>query len=310
MSNSADGLAVPVPEYQSLMLPILRALTDGHEQGLTHLRTTVAEQLKLSPEDLDQRLASGSQPVFVNRFSWALQYLKGAGAIESPRRATYRIASRGTALVKENPPEITIATLSAFPEFAHFRAGNPEPHANGSVEPVSAKDTPEETLARSYQIQNDALVAELLDSVMSGSPAAFEKLVVDVLVAMGYGGSAQEASVVGRSGDGGIDGIIKQDPLGLETVYVQAKRWTGSVGSPEIMKFSGGLTKRHATRGIFITSSCFSRDAREYVESLPQKIVLIDGKRLAELMIAYDVGVAPERTYTLKRVDPAYFEAL
>ena len=163
----------------------------------------------------------------------------------------------------------------------------------------------------SYQALREALATELLETIKSGTPAAFEKIVVDLLVAMGYGGSVEDAGkVVGKSGDGGIDGIIKQDKLGLDFLYVQAKRWKDCIGSPEVMKFSWSLTKKHANRGVFITTSFFSRDALEYIEEMPQRIILIDGRRLASLMIEHNVGVAPAKTYTLKRMDLDYFENL
>ena len=179
------------------------------------------------------------------------------------------------------------------------------------MQPGDTKATPEESMESSFQVLRDALVHELLETIKSGTPAAFEQIVVDLLLAMGYGGSVEDAGrVVGKSGDGGIDGIIKQDKLGLDAIYVQAKRWKDGVGSPEIMKFSGSLTKRHANRGVFITTSTFTKDALEFVEAMPQKIVLIDGKQLASLMIENDVGVSPTKEYTLKRLDQDYFENL
>lgn len=174
-----------------------------------------------------------------------------------------------------------------------------------------AKSTPEESLEISFQILRDALAQELLETIQSSAPSAFEQLVVDLLLAMGYGGSEADAGkVVGKSGDGGIDGIIKQDKLGLDVIYVQAKRWKDGVGSPEIMKFSGSLTKRHANRGVFITTSTFTKDALDFVEAMPQKIVLIDGRQLAALMIEHNVGVSPTRSHTMKRLDQDYFENL
>jgi restriction system protein len=199
-------------------------------------------------------------------------------------------------LLKTQPSEITAKTLRQYPEFIEFqgRSTEPEQIMVPATPPIETKATPEETLENSFQVLRDALVHELLETIGNGTPAAFERIVVDLLVAMGYGGSVEDAGkVVGKSGDGGIDGIIKQDKLGLDAIYVQAKRWKDVVGSPEIMKFSGGLTKRHANRGVFITTSFFSKDALEFVEAMPQKIVLVDGKQLASLMIEHDVGVRP-----------------
>ena len=204
-------------------------------------------------------------------------------------------------------------TLRQYPEFAEFegKGAEAEPSITSGSTLNESKATPEESLENSYQVLRDALAHDLLESIKNGTPAAFEQIVVDLLVAMGYGGSVEDAGkVVGRSGDGGIDGIIKQDKLGLDAIYVQAKRWKDVVGSPEVMKFSGSLTKRHANRGVFITTSTFTKDASEFVEAMPQKIVLIDGKLLASLMIEHDVGVSPMRSYTLKRLDQDYFDNL
>lgn len=193
----------------------------------------------------------------------------------------------------------------------HEKGAASDAAAVASAPSPEVKETPEESLEHSYQALRDALATELLDTIKNGTPAAFEGIVVDLLVAMGYDGSVEDAGkVVGKSGDGGIDGIVKQDKLGLDFLYVQAKRWKDAVGSPEIMKFSGSLTKKHANRGVFITTSAFTKDALEYVEEIPQRIILIDGKQLASLMIEHNVGVAPAKTYTLKRMDQDYFENL
>jgi restriction system protein len=225
----------------------------------------------------------------------------------------YEITDRGLSLLKMQPAEITVKMLhqyTEFPEFEGMRAGSDSTISSGT--PLNeSKATPEESLENSYQVLRDALAHDLLEAIKNSTPAAFEQIVVDLLVAMGYGGSVEDAGkVVGKSGDGGIDGIIKQDKLGLDAIYVQAKRWQDTVGSSEIMKFSGSLTKKHASRGVFITTSAFTRDASEFVEAMPQKIVLIDGKHLASLLIEHDVGVSPMRAYTLKRLDQDYFDNL
>jgi restriction system protein len=304
---------MPIPDYQSLMLPVLRLVGDRQEHSLAELRQRISQELHLTDEELAERLASDSQTVFSNRVAWAVQYLKSAGAIRAVRRGVYEITDRGLSLLKTQPVEITVKTLRQFPEFVEFQGRSSE--VDQTAVPVTpyagSKSTPEETLENSFQALRDALANELLESVKGGTPAAFEKIVVDLLVAMGYGGSVEDAGkVVGKSGDGGIDGIIKQDKLGLDFLYVQAKRWRDVVGSPEVMKFSGSLAKKHANRGVFITTSWFSNDALEYVEEMPQRIILIDGKRLALLMIEHNVGVAPTKTYTLKRMDQDYFENL
>lgn len=311
MSNNADHLLVPVPDYQALMRPVLQVTSDQAEHALSVVRQEVAAVIGLPESDLAARLGNGSQTVFANRIAWAVQYLKAAKALETVRRGVYRITERGLELLRDHPADLTVQKLRIFPEFVEFYGGSTIESGEIHDAETPARDTPDETLSRSFELQREALVSEILEAIQNGTPAAFEKLVVDVLVAMGYGGSVEDAGrVVGKSGDGGIDGIIKQDKLGLAEIYVQAKRWKDAVRSPEIMKFSGGLTKRHASKGVFITSSRFTPDAQEYVESMPQKIVLIDGKRLAALMIEHNVGVAAEKTFTMKRLNPTYFEQL
>jgi restriction system protein len=295
------------------MLPVLRIAEDRKEHTVSEMRQRIAVELNLSDDELAERLASDSQTVFANRIGWAVQYLKSAAAIRAVRRGVYQITDRGASLLKSQPSEITVKTLRQYPEFAEFegKGAEAEPSITSAAPLNESKATPEESLENSYQILRDALAHDLLESIKNGTPAAFEQIVVDLLVAMGYGGSVEDAGkVVGKSGDGGIDGIIKQDKLGLDAIYVQAKRWKDVVGSPEVMKFSGSLTKRHANRGVFITTSTFTKDASEFVEAMPQKIVLIDGKLLASLMIEHDVGVSPLRSYTLKRLDQDYFDNL
>ena len=302
---------MPIPDYQLLMLPVLRFAGDRKEHSVSEFRQRVAAEFNLSEQELAERLASDSQTVFANRIGWAVQYLKAAVTLESVKRGVYQISDRGLALLKGKPSEITVKTLRQFPEFTEFHEKASAPSAATTAPASETKATPEESLEQSYQTLREALAIELLETIKNGTPAAFEKIVVDLLVAMGYGGSVEDAGkVVGKSGDGGIDGIIKQDKLGLDFLYVQAKRWKDVVGSPEVMKFSGSLTKKHANRGVFITTSFFSKDALEYIEEMPQRIILIDGRRLASLMIEHNVGVAPAKTYTLKRLDQDYFENL
>ncbi|MGJ5818779.1 restriction endonuclease [Paludibaculum fermentans] len=295
------------------MLPVLRLVEDRKEHTVSEMRQRIADQLGLTEDELAERLASDSQTVFANRIAWAVQYLKSAGAIRAVRRGVYEITDRGLSLLRTKPSEITVKMLRQFPEFIEFEGkGSETAQATTTVTPQSETTaTPEESLESSFQLLRDALTHDLLETIKNGRPAAFERIVVDLLVAMGYGGSVEDAGrVVGKSGDGGIDGIIKQDKLGLDAIYVQAKRWKDVVGSPEIMKFSGSLTRRHASRGVFITTSTFTKDALEFVEAIPQKIVLIDGKLLASLMIEHDVGVSSTKAYTLKRLDQDYFENL
>jgi restriction system protein len=304
---------MPIPDYQTLMLPVLRLTGDGNEHPVTDIRKQIADAFQLTPEELSQKLKSGST-LFANRVAWAISYLNKAQLLTLTTRGVYRITDRGTTFLKGNPPAITAKNLRQFPEFIGFHDRGDSTDSGMQPPTVSDdndKETPEERLETSFQILRDALAGELLQVLLSGTPGAFEKVVVDLLVAMEYGGSLEDAgSVVGKSGDGGIDGVIKQDKLGLDVVYVQAKRWQNVVGSPEIMKFSGSLTKQHASKGVFITTSYFSKDALEYVEAIPQKIVLIDGVKLASFMIDHNVGVAPAKSYILKRLDQDYFESL
>jgi restriction system protein len=306
---------MPIPDYQSLMLPVLRLAGDRKEHPLAEFRQRIAADLQLSEPELAERLASDSQTVFASRVAWAIQYLKQAAAIEGVRRGVYKITDRGLSISKDNPAEVTLKILRQFPEFVRFEGKTSESEMVSVSEPTNlrvvqtddVKFTPEESLENSYQLLHDALATEFLETIRNGTPAAFEKIVVDLLVAMGYGGSVEDAGkVVGKSGDGGIDGIIKQDKLGLDFLYVQAKRWKDVVGSPEVMKFSGSLTKKHANRGVFITTSWFSADALDYVREIQQRIILIDGRRLSSLMIEHNVSVAPAKTYTLKRMDQDY----
>ena len=304
---------MPIPDYQTLMLPVLRLTGDGDEHPVARIRSRIAIAFNLTPEDLSQKLKSGTT-LFANRVGWAIAYLSKAQLLTLTARGVYRITERGSAFLKANPPAITAKSLRQFPEFADFQ--NRGDSRSSETPPSASPDdndraTPEERLESSFQILRDALARELLEVLLSGTAAAFERVVVDLIVAMGYGGSQEDAgSVVGKAGDGGIDGVIKQDKLGLDVVYVQAKRWKDVVGSPEIMKFSGSLTKRHASKGVFITTSYFSKDALEYVQAISQKIVLIDGVKLASFMIDHDVGVAEAKTYVVKRLDQDYFESL
>ena len=302
---------MPIPDFQTLMLPVLRLAGDGAEHPMAEMRERIAEDLKLTPDELAQKLKSGTN-LFANRLAWAVSYLRKAEVLNPAGRGVYQITDRGKELLKQNLPKITVKTLHQYPEIVQMYKGG------STLEPVVAPShdveptmTPEEQLDGSFQVLREALAAEVLEAVKNGTPSAFEAIVVDLLVAMGYGGSVEDAGkVVGKSGDGGIDGIIKQDKLGLDFLYVQAKRWKDVVGSPEVMKFSGSLTKKHANRGVFITTSFFSKDALEYIEEMPQRIILVDGRRLASLMIEHNVGVAPAKTYTLKRLDQDYFENL
>ena len=298
-----------VPDFQSLMLPLLQIAGDGQEHALAAVRDTIAAKLKLTPSDLAELLPSGRQSKFVNRVAWAKVYLEQAGLLVSHKRGHFQISDRGREVLGSPPPRIDMKFLEQYPEFRAFRTpktsageGTPSPQ-----QPES--ETPEETLESAYLKTRVKLSAEILARIKTNSAKFFERLVVELLLKMGYGGSRDDAGqVVGRSGDEGIDGIISEDRLGLDFVYLQAKRWDGTVGRPEIQKFVGALHGRRAKKGVFITTGNFSADAVSYIDRIDPRIVLIDGARLAELMIDFEVGVANARSYHVRRIDHDFFE--
>ena len=297
---------MPLPDFQSFLLPALRAFADGKPHGLREAREYVSQQLQLDPVSRALLLADGRTPVYVSRTDWAITYLHRAGALARPERGVYQITERGRELLGRNLEKLTAKHLMEFEEFRQFMQGGKP----ALVPPTDVENgSPEERLANAWKQLRESLAKEILDKLRQVSPAYFEKIVVDLLVAMGYGGSVEDAaSVLGRAGDEGIDGMIKEDKLGLDAVYVQAKRWSQNVGRPEVQAFAGSLEGARARKGVFITTSDFTPDAREYVKRIEKKIVLIDGRQLAELMIDHDVGVTVAHTYKLKRLDSDYFE--
>ena len=303
---------MPIPDYQTLMRPLLRLLDDGQEHGRHNDIEELARQFDLTDEERRELLPSGKQMVFANRVGWASTYLAKAGLIERVARNRVRITDRGRQALRDGLARIDTAYLSQFPEFVAFRR-RPSRRA-GDASPLSAAEqpgevlSPEEMLGASYQRLREELAQELLTRIGASPPAFFETLVVDLLVAMGYGGSRRDAGqAVGRSGDDGIDGIIKEDKLGLDVVYIQAKRWDRPVSRPTVQAFAGSLEGQRARKGVLITTSTFTRDAVEYVTRIEKRIVLIDGERLAQLMIDHGVGVADVATYHVKRIDVDYF---
>lgn len=297
-----------IPDYQSIMLPLLRFASDGEEHSLREAIDALADQFKLSAEERQTLLPSGQQAIFDNRAGWARTYLKKASLVESTRRGYFRITRRGQDVLHKDPASINVAYLKQFPEFVEFQSTH-RPHEVGDNAGAPGDgQTPAEDIESAYQRAKEGLAEDLLQSAAKASPAFFERLVIDLLLKMGYGGTRVDAGErLGRSGDGGVDGIIKEDRLGLDAIYVQAKRWDGAVGRPEIQKFAGALQGQRAKKGIFITTSSFTSDATEYVQRIDSKIVLIDGEMLARLMIDYNVGVAPLAIYELKKVDLDYF---
>ena len=307
-----------VPDFQSFMRPLLTRCADGREHPLVYFRAHLSEDLQISEDDTKEKLPSGKQTKYENRIYWAAIYLHRAGCLERVHRGVFKITARGRQLLSENPGKITVQVLNQFPEFKIFHSGKTDkPAAPVSLEETStatdidAVQTPEEVLENSYLAIQNSLANELLDTVKKMSSEEFEQLVVQLLVAMGYGGSLQDAGeAVGKSGDEGIDGIIKEDKLGLDNIYIQAKKWVDTVvGRPIVQAFAGSLEGHRARKGVMITTSNFSNDAKNYVQKIEKKIVLIDGKRLAQLMIEHNVGVIITKTYTLKKVDQDFFGA-
>ena len=299
-----------IPDYQTCMLPFLRHLSDGADHTLRDAEESLAEHFKLTSTERAELLPSGQQGVFKNRIGWARTYLKKAGLLESPKRGVFKITARGLKTIASVPTRIDAKYLEQFPEFVEFRdVSKPESGSVAAVELPPSKSTPEEAIELAHQGLREQLAAELITRILSCSPTFFEQLVVELLVKMGYGGSRRDAGErIGQTGDGGIDGIIKEDKLGLDTIFIQAKRWQGSVGRPEIQKFVGALQGQRAKKGVFITTSSYTAEAADYATRIDTKVVLIDGKQLAGLMIDFDVGVASAATYVVKRIDSDYFE--
>ena len=301
-----------IPDFQTIMLPLLQQVSDGKEYKYREVIDILADRFHLSQDERNELLPSGVQRLFDNRVGWAKTYLKKAGLLDSPKRAMIIITPKGLEVLTTKPETINIRFLRQFPEFIEFqtpkRGETDEPKENEDAEIIH--ETPEETLENAYQSIRKTLADELLSKVFEMTPAFFERLVVELLVKMGYGGSIADAGkAVGRSGDEGIDGTIKEDKLGLDIIYIQAKRWQKGnvVGRPEIHKFVGALAGQGAKKGIFITTSTFTKDAVDYVPRNETKIVLIDGVQLAQHMIDYNLGVTVQQTYEIKKLDNDYF---
>jgi len=296
-----------IPGYQDLMLPLLKLVSDGKEYSLREIIERLAEEFNLSEEDRNEFLPSGQQRVFDNRVNWAKTYLLKAGLLESPKRGYIKISKAGKQFLVDNP-NLNKLTKEDLMQFESFREFISRGNKKNMVLHIDS-ETPTEIIEQKIQEVNEALADELLRKIKGSSPKFFEKLVIDLLLKMGYGGSEKEmAEVVGKSGDEGIDGTIKEDKLGLDVIYIQAKRWEGPVGRPEIQKFVGALAGKKAKKGVFFTTSTFTDEAKDYVSHLEQKVVLIDGNKSADLMIKYNVGVSVERVIEIKRIDSDYFE--
>jgi len=304
-----------VPDYQSLMLPLLRLAAEKKEEISTGEAVEVlAKELNLTEKDLEEMLPSGLQSTLVNRVGWASTYMKKAGLLEATRRGYYRITTRGDELLSKKPQIINVKLLKQYPEFLEFQQLKGTRRGDKTFESIEPQDistaTPSEALEAAYENLRDELADDLLSKLKKTSPPFFERVVVELLVKMGYGGSRADAGkAIGKSGDGGIDGIIKEDKLGLDVVYIQAKRWDNNpVGRPDVMQFAGALQAQRANKGIFLTTSRFTDDARSYVSQIGSKIVLIDGELLTNLMIEHEVGVSTLSLYPVKKIDSDYFD--
>ena len=299
-----------IPDFQTIMRPLLMVLVDGQERPVTTIREALAQEFELSEEELQERLPNGRQLTFINRVAWALAHTKIARLVESPRRGVYRITQRGQQVLEQTSEtgRVDVQLLKKFEEFRDRRPSSetsPSPTTDSAVETA----TPTERMLAAYGELRAAVAADVLERVQEQTPDFFEQLVLDVLHRMGYGGSREDATErLGRSGDGGVDGVIREDELGLDLIYVQAKRWTNTVGRPEIQQFVGALNGQRAAKGVFITTSSFSRDAIDYAESVNPRVILVDGKQLADLMVTHDVGVSVESRYEIKHVDLDYFD--
>ncbi len=296
-----------VPEFKYFILPVLKMAADQREHSLIEARDYLKSHFSLSEADLLELLPSGIQSRFSNRVQWARTYLVKAGLLAAAGRGKFKITDRGLKVLRDPPKIIDKPFLRQFDEFKEFSTVSEDDTT--VIEHDDSDATPQEVLERTYQDLRRSLALELLDQVKKSSPAYFERIVVDLLVRMGYGGSRHDAgAAVGRSGDGGIDGVIKEDRLGLDVVLIQAKRWDNPVGRPVVQGFAGSLDGQRAKKGVFITTSTFTSDAREYVKIIEKKIVLIDGEALTQLMIDFDIGVAEQAIYKVKKLDLDYFD--
>ena len=297
-----------IPDYQATMLPLLRFASDGAEHSLRDAIEALAQGFKLSDEERRELLPSGQQAVFDNRVGWARTYMKKAGLLRTTRRGFFEITERGIDALKENPSKIDGKFLEQYQEFREFKSLRHQPAQSREQEELELTRTPEEALERAYQNLRNDLAVDLIIQIKQSPPSLFERLVVELLVKMGYGGSRKDAGkAIGKSGDEGIDGIIKEDRLGLDIIYIQAKRWENTVGSPEIQKFAGALQGQRARKGIFITTSDFSSEAHDFASRIETKIILIDGEQLAQMLIDHNIGVSPVANYEIKRIDSDYF---
>jgi restriction system protein len=311
-----SGRHMAVPDFQSLMLPVLQAVAEDGPIAAPDLRASVARRLALSDADLAELLPSGRHTTFGNRAAWANVHLQRAGLIMVVRRGVYQVTPSGQAVLAGNPKAIDIGFLEGFPAYAQRRQravppdGSEPANASHPGADASAPTNPEERIEQGHRELTADVEADLLDRLLGVTPSQFERIIVDLLVTMGYGGGRLEmAKAIGRAGDNGVDGVVREDKLGLDVVYMQAKRYApaNSVGAGEVRDFIGALDGHRASKGVFVTTSSFSRSAHEFVERVSKRVVLIDGQVLARLMVAHDVGVRVKTTYEVRELDDDYF---
>jgi restriction system protein len=302
---------VKVPNFQQLMLPVLQSAANANgETSVSELADKIAAQLKLTEEDVEQLLPSGKQTVFKNRLNWAKSYMGKAGLVESTRRGYFRVTPRGYELLASSPKYIDVSVLSTIPEFAAWTSEERKSEVADEPQEVISQIDPEEQMAVSFTKLTKSLSSDLIERIHSFSPSFFERLIIDLLLAMGYGGGrAEMGRSLGKSGDGGIDGVIKEDELGLDVVYVQAKRYAADNAVPvrEVRDFIGSLEGHRASKGVFVTTSTFPTSARDFVDRVSKRVILIDGAELARLMIRHNVGVRIKEVYEIKKIDEDYF---
>lgn len=303
---------MPIPDFQTIMLPMLKLLSDGRAWSIRDLTAAIADQFGLTEEEREQRLPSGQRTTIGNRVGWARSYMKFAGLMEYPTRGQVRITDLGRGILAEEPSRIDVRFLKRLPSYHEFKQkADPEPPpSEDKASPILEEEsTPHELIDSAFQSLLQATAEEILTRLKSCSPAFFESVVVRLLMAMGYGGVAGHGSVTGKSGDGGIDGVIRQDKLGLDVVCIQAKRWDGPVGRPVVQQFVGSMDYYRAKKGVILTTSTFTRDGMEFLQRIEGKtVVLVEGDRLAALMIEHDLGVTTTKTYALKEVSNDFFD--
>ena len=299
---------MPIPDFQTIMLPLLSFSGDSKEHSIREAVDFLATEFKLTDEELRELLPSGQQETFANRVNWAKTYLKKAGLIHSTRRGYFQISERGLKDLERKPSRIDIKFLRQYREFIDGLKPHLKQDLSEELPIQNEQATPTDTIEAAHQKLQAELASDLLEQIKETPPSLFERIVVELLVKMGYGGSRKDAGkAIGRSGDEGIDGIINEDKLGLDVIYIQAKRWKDTISRPEIQKFAGALQGQRAKKGIFITTSGFSKEAREFTQKIDIKIILIDGDQLAQLLIDNNVGVSTVQIYEVKRLDSDYF---